>query len=138
MNEGVILDTFSRQMLTCQKKLRCTDNINDGSAAFNCPSKQSGELAVPETEPQNRTQQSLVSLLTSLSLLIHTACPVMTCQSVGHEEDVLCLLAHCRGLLGHVNRTESLLMLLIPSVLLPLCQTKIAAVKEAFLNIRTY
>ncbi len=36
---------------------------------------------------------------------------------ISFSDLVLCILAHCHGLMGHLNRAETLLMLFVKSVL---------------------
>lgn len=45
---------------------------------------------------------------------------------------VLCMLTHCHTLLGNLNRTEPLVMLLVTPLFFLLCQLKMSVVNEAY------
>ncbi len=51
---------------------------------------------------------------------------------------VLCRLSHCHGLLGHLNKTEPSLMLLVTPVFFLLRQVKTTAVKRPIVAHRVW
>lgn len=70
---GSMLTFFRADVLTGQsrKSTGVTNDINDASALFRCPSELACTISRPETEQSNGIQSSLILLLTPMLFLLH-------------------------------------------------------------------